>query len=150
MGVLSSVQNRGRLKLHRVQYLYHCLADSLQRIPVNMVHRIVDGVPGRSEGTLPAVGIIRNDVYSRDAAVLVYGDMVVGNHSAYGIGKVSAETGGFGCIPDAVDNIGSELQRHPLAVELGTFAAYHVQENAEFGLDTRRKVLRIVLCSQCP
>ena len=37
MEVLSSVQDRGRLELHRVQYLYHCLADSLQRIPVNMV-----------------------------------------------------------------------------------------------------------------
>ena len=56
-----------------------CLADGLEGGLVDVVHRVVDGVPGGSEAALLTIGIIGDDVDAGDLRHGVHRDMVIGD-----------------------------------------------------------------------
>ena len=55
------------------------LSDRLKGRLVDMVHCVVDGVPGGTERTLGAVRIIRDDIDAGDLRHTIDRDMVVGD-----------------------------------------------------------------------
>ena len=76
--------------LFRIEGLDDGLTNGLQRVLVKVDHVSADRMPGGTEGTLLAIGIIRDDVDGRNACFLVHRDMVVGDGSALGLGEPAA------------------------------------------------------------
>ena len=66
----------------RKQHLNERLTYGLQRVFVDVLHVIADGVPCRTERALCAIGIIRYDVDGGDVGFLIHGNMIVGDISA--------------------------------------------------------------------
>ena len=112
------------------------LADSLEGVAVDMVHIVVDGVPGGAEGTLGAVGIIRNDIDAGDLRHTIDGDMVVGDAYTLTRREETAKTYDLRSTPDLIDDAARILKGLLFLIELRALATHHVEEDAITGLVT--------------
>ena len=76
----------------RVKYLNERLSNGLQRASVNMLHIVVDGVPGGTKAALHAVGVVGDDVDAGNAGHLVHRTMIIGDATAFVLWEETAVT----------------------------------------------------------
>ena len=105
------------------------LPDGFEDIGVDVLRRILDGVPSRSEaaGTFAIVG---NDVDTGYACNLVYVDVVVGDVAAIVEGEELALAELTCQLPDAVHDGLCELHTDAFTREGGTATAHHIEQDA--------------------
>lgn len=115
------------------QHLHYGLSNGLECVFVDMLHRVVNGVPGGAEAALWAVGVEGNDVDGWYFGVLVHGNVVVGDIASVLSGEVTAIACRFGCRPNLLHDVGCILLGGQLLVEFSPLSAYHVQQYAVFG-----------------
>jgi hypothetical protein len=112
------------------------LADSLEGVAVDMSHVIVDGMPGRTEGTLGTVGIIGDDIDAGDLRHTIDGDMVVGDANTLSRREETAKTYDLRSTPDLIDDAAGILKGLLFLIELRTLATHHIKEDTITGLVT--------------
>ena len=85
------------------QLLQHqCLSYGLERVLVDMLHIVVNGVPGRTEPALLTVGIEGNDINGWDTCLCIDGRMVVGDILPAAVGEIAAEAHHLGGCPHLI------------------------------------------------
>ena len=126
------------------------LSDGFQRVFVDVLHVVVDGVPCGSEAAGGAVGIEGDDVDGGDAGGLVERHVVVGDIAAFTVGEVAGIAGCLGGCPHFVDDGIGVLHGHAFFEELGAFASDHVEEDAVTGFVALGQVGSEMLGAECP
>ena len=105
------------------------MTNGLQRVLVDMLHVVADGMPCRTEAALLTVGVVVDDVNTGDAGFLVDGDMVVSNTASRIVDEQASVACGTSGLPYLLNDTTGILHGERFAVELGTLSANHVQED---------------------
>lgn len=129
----SSLSLMGKEHSLRKQNLDDSLTDGLQSRLVNVSHVISKRMPGGTKGTLLAIRIVRDDIYTGNMCNGIDGYMVVGYISARLLRESAAKADGLRSAPHTVDNGRGVLHGHTLAIELCTLSANHIKEDTETG-----------------
>ena len=90
----------------------------------------MDGMPGRTEAALFAVGVIVDDVDTGDAGHLVDRHMIVGDTAPVFLRETTALAGYGSRFPHTLHHVVGIVLGISLLIEAGSLTAHHIQENA--------------------
>jgi len=74
-----------------IDYIQYGLANGLQGGFIDDVHVVVNGMPEVAKAGV-ALGVVVDDIYTRDAGILVHVEVVVGHFHAFGLGEERTES----------------------------------------------------------
>jgi len=126
------------------------LSHGLERVLVDVVHVIGEGVPRRSERALGAVGVVGNDIDTGYLGHLIHGHMVVGDHASRLLGEVRPVAGLARRAPNLLHNLGGILHGQALLIELCALSAHHIEQYAVSWSEALRQIGREMLRAECP
>lgn len=115
--------------LFMINHFQNRLSDGFQGVAVDVLHRVVHGVPERAERVRGMSGIVVDDVDTRDAAQSVYVDVVVHHFGSVLLYEVGSITQLLGFLPNLLHFRTGCAGRIGFIMEGGTLTAYHVEQD---------------------
>ena len=96
-----------------------------------MIHRIVEGMPRRTEDALFAIGIVRDNIDAGDLGNFVHREVIISDIATRLRGETTAVPHDLSSTPHLINNASRMLHGHALLIELSALTTYHVEQDAK-------------------